>query len=422
MKRFIDIYIDIMYTYTKSNYLSVISKTLLERKSPSNFFKRFGISLLWMVRDVVNPIRAFIIKLKKKEISPAGKIWIFTSSKNQFDSFGFLRNRIPNSIIVAPDLRNLVLTDFIIPYYFKIFYYIKLPILWFGFLTKNSSISLRYFNFLFEVIGLYEISEMILKKYKPRAIVFANDHLFKHRALLLAAKSQNIQTCYIQHASVSNLFPPLSFDLSMLEGLDSLKKYEECGESDSIIKLVGMPKFDDYINYKRKPEKDIKTIGIAINPSDDHNEVFMLIEELNKNLSSHKILLRPHPKDFRLLRSSKIRFEYSDSKSETAFDFLTGIDLLISGGSSIHLEAALLHIPCIMYGFNHEKEITDSYGYLRNGLVQKAENPETVIQLIKENNIKIDIDKLRYYNAVLDTKWEGKSKDLITNILIDFLN
>jgi CDP-glycerol glycerophosphotransferase (TagB/SpsB family) len=208
----------------------------------------------------------------------------------------------------------------------------------------------------------------------------------------------------------------------LLEGLDSLKKYEQCGESDSIIKLVGMPKFDDYINQKRDPDKDIKNIGVAINPSDDQNEVFILLEELNKTFNSHKILLRPHPKDNRPLRSSKFRLDYSDSKSESAFDFLTGIDLLISGGSSIHLEAALLHIPCIMYGFNHEKEITDTYGYLRNGLVQKADNPETVIRLIKENNIKINIDKLSYYNAVLDTEWEGKSKELITNILTDFLN
>jgi len=411
-----------MYTYTKSDYLSVIPEILLERKSPSNFLKRLWISILWITRDIVNPIRTFITKLNKKEINPVGKIWIFTSSKNHFDSFGFLRDRLTDAIIVAPDLRNLGLTDFVLPYYFKIFYYIKLPILWFGLLINNSFNANRYYNFLFEVIGLYEISAGILRKYKPKAIIFANDHLFKHRALLLAAKSQNIQTCYIQHASVTNQFPPLTYDLSLLEGLDSLKKYEECGKTDSVIKLVGMPKFDDYIYHKRKPGSDIKTIGIATNPSDDQREVFMLIEELNRSFKTLEIILRPHPKDDRPLRNSKIRFDYSDSKNEKAFDFLTRIDLLISGGSSIHLEAALLHIPCIMYGFNKENKIIDYYGYLKNGLVQKAENHEKIIDGIKANNIKINIDKLKYYNAVLDTKWEGRSKELITRILADFLN
>ena len=123
-----------------------------------------------------------------------------------------------------------------------------------------------------------------MKKLKPKAIIFANDHIIKHRALLLASKSLGIKNFYLQHASITKEYPPLKFDFALLEGKDALDKYMDCGEVSSEIKFVGMPKFDDFAKYKKdKKRSKIRTIGIATNPFDDFKYVNLLIEKLNND-------------------------------------------------------------------------------------------------------------------------------------------
>ena len=55
----------------------------------------------------------------------------------------------------------------------------------------------------------------------------SNDHSPANRALLLVAKSKGIKTVYMQHASVSNLFPVLDFDYSFLDGVNAYNIYKE---------------------------------------------------------------------------------------------------------------------------------------------------------------------------------------------------
>ena len=422
MKKYADLYLNIIYRYSSTNYLETIRKPYLEKISPSNIFYRLGLCLVWLIRDIINPFRTYFMKLKLKEKDPTGKIWILVASKNHYDSIGFLKNSLQDSILVLPQLSKHVITDFIFPYYFKLFYYIRLPYLWIYLLFSGCKIANRYFNFLFEAIGLYEITFKALKKYRPKGIIFANDHIFKHRAMLLAAKKLNIKTCYIQHASVSNTFPPLSFDLALLEGEDSLNKYKECGKIESEVKFVGMPKFDNYVNHRETSNKKIEIIGIATNLLDDIESIKQLIQAINGRLSNSVILLRSHPQDNRKIKNEYLIFKSSNAREEDAFDYLSRIDVLISGDSSIHLEAALLHKPSILYGFNKKNQIADYYEYAKNGLVQSARNHDEVIWKIENKDFNFNFDKLAYYNAIVGTKWEGRSKELITSTVKDFLN
>jgi len=70
-------------------------------------------SIIWLLRDIANPIRTFYLKRRVSELSPKEKIWLFISSKNQFDSIGFLNGNLKSSIIVVPHIRQLSFTDFI---------------------------------------------------------------------------------------------------------------------------------------------------------------------------------------------------------------------------------------------------------------------------------------------------------------------
>ena len=72
----------------------------------------------------------------------------------------------------------------------------------------------------------------ILSKTKPKLVIVSNDHSLNCRSLRLAAQILGIRTLYIQHASISNIFPPLEFDYALLDGLVSYKKYVSCYEKN----------------------------------------------------------------------------------------------------------------------------------------------------------------------------------------------
>ena len=79
------------------------------------------------------------------------------------------------------------------------------------------------FAFLFSY-GKFLLAREILKKYNPKILFLSNDHSPFNRCLLHHSKSMGIKTIYMQHASVSDKFPPLEFDYSLLDGQESFEK------------------------------------------------------------------------------------------------------------------------------------------------------------------------------------------------------
>ena len=70
--------------------------------------------------------------------------------------------------------------------------------------------------------GYYLMVRFILRRTTPKAVVVANDHVMWFQAFVKAAQDEHIPTIYVQHASVTERFPPLSFDYAILEGTDAL--------------------------------------------------------------------------------------------------------------------------------------------------------------------------------------------------------
>nr|MDA3831820.1 hypothetical protein [Spirochaetales bacterium] len=100
--------------------------------------------------------------------------------------------------------------------------------------------------------GYYYLSCFWLKKYKPRLVVFANDHSFHPRTFRAASLDVNVKTLYIQHASVTANFPPLDFDYACLDGKDSLEQYRQAGSIQSTVFLIGMAKSSDLKGFQNR--------------------------------------------------------------------------------------------------------------------------------------------------------------------------
>lgn len=358
-----------------------------------------------------------------------GKIWLYVVSKNNYESLQFLQENLPDSVFVAGQNKeigiynqkvNRLSTRIKILYYYKF-----LPLLW-GLYRLKGHKALRFFDLIYVATGYYELSQWYLRKYKPAAIIFANDHNTDSRALLLAANKLNIPTIYIQHASVSTSFPPLQFTLSLLEGQDAWDKYRQCGPITGDVKLIGMPKADKYLSHKNL-SKTIHKVGIAANIIDEIEPIRELLGILAREFPDILFTLRPHPGDkrnFNFVKECGPNVHFSDGKTEPAFEFLKQQDALVAADSSIHLEATMLNILCFYYRFNQNEFIPDYYGYNRQGLIEQPQSINHLLNLLHQyrHNRPLVYERAHYYNAVLGTAYEGRSHELATKFIQDYLN
>src|SRR5690554_2694084 len=112
-----------------------------------------------------------------------------------------------------------------------------------------------------------------LENINPEYVVVSNDHNVPNRCLLAIAHSLGIKTVYLQHASVSNLFPALRVNYAFLDGESALNTYRECeGNQPSHateypvpkVLLTGQKKF-----LGRDEQGGGNAIGLALNALDD---------------------------------------------------------------------------------------------------------------------------------------------------------
>ncbi|WP_245756273.1 hypothetical protein [Pontibacter chinhatensis] len=357
-----------------------------------------------------------------------GKVWLYVVSQNNYDSLKFIEEALPDAMFVAGQRKQIGKYNTAVERLSlrrKLLYYYKLLPLLLQFLKYKKASTVRFFDVLFDAVGFYEVYLRKLQKYKPQAIVFANDHNADARALLLAAKRMGIKTVYIQHASVSPMFPPLAYDLNLLEGQDALDKYKQCGPVEGNVELIGMPKADAYVPFRNTSEA-IQTIGIGCNLMDDLGEVEKLLTLLTGELPTLKVILRPHPRDtrnFGKLQRISPQISLSDSRSVPTFDYLRQVDVQLSGNSGIHLEAVLLNVWSIFYDFNPKHKLEDYYGFVQHGLIDTVAGPEELIFVLRENiEHKPNVySRASYFNATVGTPFDGRSAELALRHIQEFL-
>jgi hypothetical protein len=271
--------------------------------------------------------------------------------------------------------------------------------------------------------GNYIVYRRFFQKHpKVKALVVANDHSYPCTTIVKAAQDEGVLTVYIQHASVSEKFPPLTMDYALLEGCDSLEKYNLCGRSETRVFLIGMPKLDAYIPMVNKHEK-LRRLGICSNSLDEFSRVDALLKHVRSHFSDLSIVFRPHPGDVCQEwydMCSRYFLRYSDPKEEASLDFLSTVDVIIVGDSSIALEAALLNVYPVYFDYNTTSR--DYYKFIKNGLIERhTSNYDDVVKWISEFKMKKpDIRmKTRRYCATVNTIYDGKSAEIAAALIND---
>lgn len=287
--------------------------------------------------------------------------------------------------------------------------------------SKEDRLLIRAYSYDFIMAcANYEVFEKILvNNPQLKMIVLANDHCLVNRVLVELAEKFNIKSLYVQHASVTTAFPPLRFDYAFLDGLESFEKYKIVGNMRGRIFLSGSPRFDAFHSYKCESKK--YHVGIALNEFDSEEQALELCKYLKVNYSD-KIIVRPHPG---MLNSSNLLFHkekflkegipVSDPRKDLSYVFISELRVLVANESGIHLDAALMSVPSLLYNFSNN-EVMDWYSFIKNGLVRKCDSFE---DLVGSLNFRYEVPQevVRYYAASYNSQKEGKVGEMIATFI-----
>jgi hypothetical protein len=275
----------------------------------------------------------------------------------------------------------------------------------------------------------------ILRATSPKIVVVANDHSVPNRSLIAGAHYLGIKTAYLQHASVSPLFPALRFDYAFLDGKSAMDTYRECEcntppseasvRSAPSVFLSGQKKS---VGARQVASKG--PIGLAINALDDPSLAVRLCQSLVG--VGYSVRLRWHPaqkeSDVQMLMagvSALKGVELSNPKKCRVSQFLSGLMCLVAGNSSIHLEAALAGVHPLYYELS-PADSPDYYGYVRSGLAVRVEGIDGLLQALENKDVLSDtegyLQAVRYYSATYLTEWDGKEGELVADALIQLGN
>lgn len=267
--------------------------------------------------------------------------------------------------------------------------------------------------------GYFITALRLLNKIKPTLVLVANDHTMETRTLEYAASQLGIPTAYVQHASVSTRFPPLSFDFAFLDGRDAAEKYDRPTSGKPRVFLTGIPKADEARKRVRQ-RTELNCIGVCVNALDPIEAVKGFVEDLQVLAPQVQLLLRPHPSDMRPWKQALPDIGFSDARAEPPFDFLDRVDAVITGPSNIALEAALVGVRAVFVDFG--KRGRDSYGFVERGICTRADTAAAALNAVMLDRNPHDIaGPLRDYCATINTEYDGRSSELVRELIMEAL-
>jgi hypothetical protein len=274
--------------------------------------------------------------------------------------------------------------------------------------------------------GLYFLLRRWFSRQRPAAVVVSNDHIHLPCTIVQAAKDAGIPAYYIQHACITDRFPPLQVDFALLDGEDAKQKYLAAGESDAKIDLVGVTKMDGYENHINT-KTTVDTIGLCFSVADELDRILMVLEAV-KAIDIKRVIVRPHMRmnkpDLERLTAETIKagFELSVHGEQSPIDYLKSIDLLICGVSAIALEAALMNITVVNFVTNTSEK--DWYGFIQNGLLESFEDKDKLIAFINthQQHRQGNHHAAKRYCDTVGTKFEGRSSELAASKILQRIN
>lgn len=273
--------------------------------------------------------------------------------------------------------------------------------------TVNYVVS--YFSFL----DTFSRESELLK-----GIVLSNDHSPIPVALSMVAAQLGLCRVYLQHAEVTNIFPPLDFEYSILRNKKSERIYRDIGVSNGFLHVMSRRKeikvATDIICSSGLIENSDQVL-VGVYPSSIFDDMSMrtLVDKLKKNSSIKQVFIKSHP-----------------SVDLTEFAMHLGIEhytevpkephLAIVGNSSVALDLTLLgHLVIQVFALDSIAE--DYYGFHEEGLTGKVSLDELSEISFWKSRFNNDIRNIAIANRLDDELGVSSFEEemIIRRLLID---
>ena len=415
------------------------TSTNLSRFKKNNFFAFFE-QILGFFYFLVKSI-----SIRTTSI-PKSNIIFFASTQNQFSVLSPIQKElqdiqsnffIPNNTNLSYNSKreDLIKMKLSFLYLLPIFCLLinRLPsliiLLW---RTDKRLISLRLKSFL-SIYYWLVAHQLIISTAIPKIIVVSNDHNPENRTLIELCKSLKIKTAYIPHASVSERFHSLDFDYSFLDGEHAFNTYKKCDlrrapnskpvEKRFCFLLGNLRKLD--LNFVETNQRD--KFGLALKGTDDLHKIAQILSKLGE---FKPIVIRPHPnlkfsKNFDdLEKKFHGLVELSDPENESVSNFLSSINILVSGNSTLSLEAASIGIHPV-----YLRELSggayDYYGFVKRKIVDSYNDIDDFINnYVKKSNKSFipDSNGINYYWSSHGKPYFNQEAKIISEYLKQIIN
>lgn len=248
----------------------------------------------------------------------------------------------------------------------KKFHFILASVMICVFIIAKAKINATTFHYSLEYTRNFIFYYLNFRKNKgliPKIAILSNDHTAKYLAASKVLKYFGVYRIYLQHGGISNLFPKLDFELSVLMNERSKIIYESNGEflENQEILTISRATFDDDFPLVRNCGVDI-----VVFPTSVFNVVNLnrLLHSLEKHPNINTVYVQPHPRSEDL---SSITAEY---KTIHSYKELVNEFFAITGNSSIAIELSLEKIPTFQC-FELDDVKADYYGFVKDSVTRE---------------------------------------------------
>ena len=201
----------------------------------------------------------------------------------------------------------------------------------------------------------------------PKAFVQANDHWPARVARSMVMKGLGIPRIYLQHAEVTDAFPPLDFEYSILRNQRSLETYARIGPVSGQTFVIARDLPPEGFAQRLMQDRS-GPVSVVIYPTARilRDRLIALLKVLSSNAMISNVVVKRHPRALPLTLDDP---ELADVK--IVDDVTTQDHIAIVGNSSVALELLASGVP-VYQNFEFDPIRADYYGFVNAGLTKTA--------------------------------------------------
>jgi hypothetical protein len=286
----------------------------------------------------------------------------------------------------------------------------------------------------------------IINKLKPKAVIIGYDIPPEARTLVELSNEKKIPTIMIQHgaiAKVDGIFGAHLCKTILVYGDIAKQVLDESG-CKSDVKITGATYLDNILNRQQSIQKlndnKLKVLVAFSGPghltslSHHQESISVLTEIAKKYVNNVEFFCKLHPKDNLSYYSSIVNNKQSnniffslphDTHNNNIFDWIDFCDIVLTGASTVAVEAMLFHKPTISIDLTGEyKDVTFNKEGAVKYVTSKGELDE-IIKTATEGNFELFSSikpKANEYKKRLFGPTDGKSAQRCSIIIEELIS